>query len=257
MKWADSESSIISSFENKKKIKSPNAVSNNKYAYIYICVFLIAVVPNFANKLISSTVRGLPVHMQEVAAADLWKLNTNISNKWQQPFPYSVSQYNGNYFNNEGKEVFLHISYYRQQNYERKLVTSTNDLMNFNNNWVKISRNNIKVDLNDESFFVESNTFRYKKPSQEQINVGVQAWKFYWVNEKFTANNVYAKILGALSKIKGQGDDGAIIVIYIPFSYKESYIEYSDTANKILENFLNTHQKNIKSALLKTKSINK
>ena len=257
MKWADLESNIINKVEINREINGEIKISNafsDKHKYVYLCLFLIAVAPHIFNKLISSTVRELPVHMHEMAAADSWKVNDNILNKWQPSFPHSVSQYNKNYINVEGEEVGLHISYYRQQNYERKLVTSTNDLINGSDDWVKTSHNNIKIDLNEESFLVEINTLRYKKFSQEKKNFGVQAWKFYWVNEKLTANNIYAKILGALSKIKGQGDDGAIIVIYVPFSYSESYVEYSDIANNIIKSFLVVHEKNIKMALFKTKN---
>ena len=54
--------------------------------------------------------------------------------------------------------------------------------------------------------------------------------------------------MGALSQIKGKGDDGAIIVVYAKFYDDQAY------AKKALESFMKDNEKNIENALLKTKN---
>ena len=40
------------------------------------------------------------------------------------------------------------------------------------------------------------------------------AWQFFWVDGRVTASPAKAKLWGAWQKLKGQGDDGAIVVLY-------------------------------------------
>ncbi len=39
------------------------------------------------------------------------------------------------------------------------------------------------------------------------------AWQFFWVDGRLTASPAKAELWGAWQKLKGQGDDGAIVVL--------------------------------------------
>ena len=39
-------------------------------------------------------------------------------------------------------------------------------------------------------------------------------WQWYWINGKLTASDVEAKLLTALSRLRGQSDDSAVIILY-------------------------------------------
>jgi EpsI family protein len=39
-------------------------------------------------------------------------------------------------------------------------------------------------------------------------------WRIYWVNGKWTASDMLAKVYGALYRLMGRGDDGAAIIVY-------------------------------------------
>jgi EpsI family protein len=41
-------------------------------------------------------------------------------------------------------------------------------------------------------------------------------WQWYWVNGRWTASEVMAKAYLALSRLTGNGDDSALIVLYTP-----------------------------------------
>ncbi|MBP8091198.1 MAG: EpsI family protein, partial [Giesbergeria sp.] len=178
-----------------------------------------------------------------------WQPDDVSSNDWKPSFPSAVSFYDNIYTAKENSRVGLHISYYRQQNYQSKLITSTNTLLNAEDKRLrKISTENANFQLNEKTLSVESSLLKFNGILEEKENTNILAWKFYWVDGKFTANKFYAKILGALSQIKGKGDDGAIIVVYAKFYDDQAY------AKKALESFMKDNEKNIENALLKTKN---
>jgi len=45
------------------------------------------------------------------------------------------------------------------------------------------------------------------------------AWQWYWINGKVTTSDFEAKLLTALARITGHGDDSAVIVLYSPQEY--------------------------------------
>jgi exosortase A len=250
MRWADSEDKVVT--ENKVNIKYSSMIYKNANFYkIYVYIFILVIFPHIADKLMGYTIRNLPVNISEMEPANPWKLKESFSENWKPVFSGYADEYNRFYKNTGEQEVGLHISYYRKQSYDRKLVTSTNSLI-FGKNigWKKLLNEKINLESIKSLPFVESTTIN----SEKNINKNIQIWKFYWIDEHFTSNNIYAKILGALGMIKGQGDDGAIIVIYTPFSESHLNIKTPEEANKVLKDFLKIHQQNIKTALLKTRN---
>jgi EpsI family protein len=41
-------------------------------------------------------------------------------------------------------------------------------------------------------------------------------WQWYWVNGRLTTSDITAKLLTALSRLRGNGDDSAVIMLYAP-----------------------------------------
>ena len=41
-------------------------------------------------------------------------------------------------------------------------------------------------------------------------------WQWYWINGHLTTSDFKAKLLTALSRLRGHGDDSAVIILYSP-----------------------------------------
>ena len=41
-------------------------------------------------------------------------------------------------------------------------------------------------------------------------------WQWYWIDGQLTASDIDAKLLTALSRLRGRGDDSAVIILYAP-----------------------------------------
>ena len=44
----------------------------------------------------------------------------------------------------------------------------------------------------------------------------LRVWQLYWVDGRFTASDVRAKVYQALARLQGRGDDGAVVFMATP-----------------------------------------
>ena len=54
--------------------------------------------------------------------------------------------------------------------------------------------------------------------------------QFYWINGQLSSSDVLAKIYGAFARLRGRGDDGAVIIFYTP-------LQQGDKEGEILDEF--------------------
>ncbi len=141
------------------------------------------------------------------------------------------------------KAVGVYIGYYRNQNYERKLVTSTNVLVSSNDPaWGQVGRGAVSVDFGDavrSARFVE---LRRKRAASAEAPERLLVWQIYWINGRLTSNDYLAKVYGAAYQLLGRGDDSAVLVFYTP-------IHGNDQARETLATFLSSQYGRIDKAL--------
>lgn len=112
-------------------------------------------------------------------------------------------------------QVGFFIKYYKNQNYENKLVSSDNSIFTAKDKfWIKLEEKNNFLNENGNSFTVLTSDWRGSKILDQPADIHMQIWQFYWVNGLFTANDYKAKLYGAVQQLLGRGDDAAIVVLY-------------------------------------------
>jgi EpsI family protein len=110
--------------------------------------------------------------------------------------------------------VGVYVAYYRSQNYGRKLITSTNTLVTSNDRtWSVISRSTLQVALQDLPLPVRTAEILSKESG---IESRITVWQWYWINGRLTTSDIEAKWLTALSRLRGQGDDSAVVMLFTP-----------------------------------------
>ncbi len=116
-------------------------------------------------------------------------------------------------YSREDKTVGLYVGYYRNQDYQRKLVTSTNVLVTSSDPvWSVVSRNRAEVILDGIPASIRTAELLSKDATGHRVVV----WQWYWIGGKLTASNIEAKLLTAISRLRGRGDDSAVIILYAP-----------------------------------------
>lgn len=117
-------------------------------------------------------------------------------------------------FDDGSGPVSVHVAFYRNQGYGRKLITSTNTLVASNDRvWSVISRGTLPIALESGPQSVIKTEILSKEGVQESRFV---VWHWYWINDQLTTSDIEAKWLTALSRLRGQGDDSAVIMLYTP-----------------------------------------
>ena len=112
------------------------------------------------------------------------------------------------------RRVGVYIGCYRQQNYERKLISSDNvSVRSSDKDWVQVGRSTRTITLDAQAVTVRSARLRGNAGAGEQRLV---AWHWYWINGRITGSDYLGKAWLAFSRLTGQRDDSAAVVLYAP-----------------------------------------
>jgi EpsI family protein len=144
-------------------------------------------------------------------------------------------------FQSEGRMVGLYLGYYRNQDYSRKMVSSNNVLVRSNDLlWSRVASGSRQIAVDQQSISVRTAELRSADSSRMVV------WQWYWVNGHLTASDVKAKAYTALSRLAGQGDDSAVIIVYAPK-------EQAGGGEAAIEAFVQAAAPEIELALQRTK----
>lgn len=215
-----------------------------------LVAFAIVASPHVLERLLSLGTNTSPVVLTAPAAQAPWQNASAPPSDWVPAFQLPVATQHSGYTGPQGQAVGLHLTYYRQQNYERKLVSSLNMLVTSQDDrWALVSGGSANVELAGQPLAVAAATLRNQSGGLTANAQRLQAWRFYWVNNRFTASDAAAKIQGALSRITGQGDDGAIVVVYTPLDPNVADADASAAATAVLQSFVRSQGGAIEAAL--------
>lgn len=169
-----------------------------------------------------------------------WKGAVLGFSSWQPALTTPAVAWKRSYVNGESKAA-IYIAYYRNQDSQRKLVSSENMLVRSGDDlWAVIERGGKDID----GMTVRTATLRSGAVSlggEQRLRV----WQWYWVDGTLTASDIKAKLLTLKSRISGRGDDGAIIVLYTPESA-------AGEGDAVLADFASTIRDAIMAALTRT-----
>jgi exosortase A len=139
-----------------------------------------------------------------------------------------------------GTSLGLFLAYYRNQDEQHKLVSSTNVLVRNNDPlWAKVGGGTHAISFDGQEIKVRTVVLRGQPPLRMLV------WQWYWVNGRWTASDVMAKAYLALSRLTGNGDDSALIVLYAPLAV-------DGTGEAVLEDFVRSAGPAINAALRQT-----
>jgi exosortase A len=143
-----------------------------------------------------------------------WQPISRAAVDWKPAFENPIAEANSTYVA-RGQEVGLYVAYYRQQNYQRKLVSSENELVKSKDPvWSRdggVGSDTLEID--GGALSVRSVGMRGKS-IQGEPEQRLRVWQFYWVGGKLTSSDYEAKVHAAVDRLLGHGDDAAAIVLY-------------------------------------------
>ena len=145
-----------------------------------------------------------------------WTLQTGAGVARLNPaFEAPSATVQASYRDSLGSPVGLYIAYYRNQSYSSKLISSSNDLVNSQSkHWSRVEQSARTLALADTALPLRSAVLVPGPASGEAVGSRLVAWQLYWINGRVLSSDWQAKLLGAVYKLIGAGDDAAVLVFY-------------------------------------------
>jgi EpsI family protein len=144
-------------------------------------------------------------------------------------------------------EVAVWVGYYRDQNYERKLVTSTNGLTEAKPDplWAQVSGGSTSVAVGGDNISFRTAVLRGAVDPSALGAPRRRVWQLYWVGGALTTSDARAKLRLAADRLLGRGDDGAVVLISTPMAPQA----LPESADNLLRAFVQTHFAAVRQAL--------
>ena len=242
MRWREAE--VV--FEDRSVPDGADTLAASATSSV-VAAMVFAVVVAAPHAVLWSLGSGAPLPPPRLSpqaiAVGGWQVIDERSVQWKPAFNNPSAEMNVTLAEGN-RRVGVYIAYYRQQNYERKLVSSDNALVRSGDkDWTQVERSTRSITLDGDAVTVRSGRLRANAVAGERRLV---AWHWYWINGRVTASDYAGKAWLAFSKLTGQGDDSAVVVLYAPE-------DRSGGAEGTLEAFVATGGKGIAAVLADAK----
>ena len=146
-----------------------------------------------------------------IAGANGWIASPGAHPLWKPHYAGYASDLSSMY-EKDGAPVGLYLAFFRNQEKGRELVTSGNVLVTkLDFNWRELSTAQESVDWTGTGTTIQRSDI-------SGPNGRFDVYRLYWINGALTSSDYVAKALIAWSKLRGRGDDSALIVLYTPQS---------------------------------------
>jgi len=178
---------------------------------------LIAVLPHAAvRSLQAAETAASPARLElPIALAAGWVAVESAAPAWQPAFanPSNVAQ--RTFSNSRGPSVGVYLGYYRGQGPQRKLVGSQNALVKSQDrDWSLLATGRHTLVVDGADLAVRTAQVLGRPSGADARRPQLVVWQLYWIDGRWVSGDVQAKLLNALARLKGRGDDGAVLVMH-------------------------------------------
>ena len=192
-----------------------------------------------------------PTLGEPVLSASKWSPSDRPA-PWTPAFENPATQVQKHYAA-EGAEpayVGLYLGYFRQQNGSSKLVSSNNQLVHSTDKqWAQADVGAQRLTLTSgRDIVVRTAHLRPVIGSADETRLRV--WQLYWVNGTTTSSDILGKLYGALHRLMGRGDDGAVVIVYAAMP---PAVASAASADALLEAFMRDNFGAIEAVLQRTR----
>lgn len=196
-----------------------------------------------------------PVYANYLEKAGANPLNANVKNlqsSWQSIQTFTTWQLGfmpanaevDNFYQNQTKKIGVSIRYYRNQNRESSLFSSSNQLVASTDAvWHQTS----SIVRHESSVVQGADVDVIESKLRDGAGRNILVWHWYRIDDRFIINPYIGKILQAREKLFSNSDDGAAIVLYA------SYIDHEDDARLVMKEFLRDNSKQLNAVISQNK----
>ena len=209
--WRDGAHSFALSEQSIPQENGQHVSFLNIFSIGLCVVASLAIWPKYSDFMTAKDNQRPPVSL---ANLQLTWLPTKDVIEWKPAFLVPHTQLD-EAFQRDWYRVGLSIRYYRNQSNNSKLVSSANVLIPEKSDEWRILGRTTRGEGSDAGFVRIVETQMQNKAGRNLL-----VWQTYWIDNTFSINPYFVKALQARSKLLSNGDDGAAILVYAPFSEK-------------------------------------
>jgi exosortase A len=212
MRWHEEPVASKPTVDNARSIASGNA---GVFVIAAFVAFSILATPKWIYSSLSGGPEQSPPQLaKEQLATAGWHLTDDSISDWMPSF-YNPSATLNVSLTDGDQRIGVIIAYYRQQGYERKLISSENVLVKSNDKfWAQIGRGRHRAMLAGQPIEVRTGTLRSNLSGIGAESDRYQVWHWYWIGGRIVTNDHLGKLWLALSRLGGQGDESAAVFVY-------------------------------------------
>jgi len=231
-RWSEPEPTHPSGTGRVSAMSRVAAPANGKLWLVTACVLVFAALPTGAKWAIERNAATVAAVLAAPAAlAAGWNSADPALLGFKPNFENPSAETNFA-FERSGALVGVYLGYYRNQNYARKLVSSTNVLvLSSDKVWSRVTSGTRETKFGQQAAGVRTAGLRRLADAAPNQAGRLVVWQIYWIDGTLTASDYLAKVYSAVYQLMGRGDDSAVIVVY---TAKDA----SATAEATLESFL-------------------
>ena len=218
-RWSEPEpkpgSAPLSAPSAQTHAAPPNAGTWGLVAVLLAVVAVVAA-PQGALWLLE---RGQPAASASLVAPSVlapdWRRSSQAVAAFEPAFNNPSASSHGSYLHRDGKTVGLYLGYYRNQDYQRKLISTDNALVRSKDlTWSQVASGSRDIPTGARTLSVRTAELRGSPLAGGATGQRLVVWQIYWINGTFTASDYLAKAYSAWFRLTGRGDDSAVIIVY-------------------------------------------
>ena len=163
-----------------------------------------------------------------------WQASDAGAVGFKPAFKDPSAEVNGTY-SHAGRTVGLYLGYYRDQDYNHKLVSSMNVIVASNDPaWSRVDSGVRPVTFGQQHATVRTVELRRLPLDGPDQRGRLVVWQIYWIDGTLTASDYLAKVYSAVYRLMGRRDESAVIILY---AAKDPVV----SADATLQSFLSTN----------------
>lgn len=181
-----------------------------------LAVALIALLPSLAlHGLERSERAGSQVKLElPPDLAPGWSAQSGSVSGWSPKFVNPSATAQRSYSGPKGV-VGVYVAYYRGSDRERKLVSSQNVLVAMKDkDWNLLAGGTRAVDAGPRTIEVRTARILANDHMAAASRPQLTVWRTYWIDGRFVAGDAAAKLAGAWARLRGRGNEGAVLVLH-------------------------------------------
>jgi exosortase A len=180
----------------------------------------VAVAPQIAFLMFDSGPKLPPPTLEtQTLGRNEWQLTGDALTEWRPAFTNPSATMNATLVKGE-QRVGVFISWYQQQGYDHKLISSENVLARSNDQvWAQVGRDVARATLSGQAVTVRSSVLRDATSAMGVEPFKLRVWHWYWIGGRIVTSDHLGKLWLAMDRLMGRGDNSAAVFVYAQEDY--------------------------------------